>query len=295
MAFSSISARAGRIFAQTAAFARPLEVVKVASPILNQANRTLARSVWHLSSNKDRLGGNDVSGHSVVGNATRSVKWPSKTCTCGCAGLHTEADQQLSIFLAKEIEIEKNSQKNPKLPEIPGFSVSTDGAQVTLTKEGLKDETVKVIFNVNHSVEFEEGAAESDVDEKKDTDMPEGQMRSYPDFRVELKKTGKPTIAVQCSFTTDDDFNPEDMPEEEPDEDLFLIDEVYMYTSEASEKTYRVGSEVMQGEMYDHLLAFLESRGVDNGFVEKLADLASSYEHSFFIKFLETLQDSIKG
>lgn len=79
-------------------------------------------------------------------------------------------------------------------------------------------------------------------------------MRSYPDFRVELTKSGKPTIAVQCSYTTDDDFTGDGDDPEEADagqEDLFLIDEVYMFKGEASEKTYRVGSEVMQG-VSDH-------------------------------------------
>ncbi|XP_071849420.1 complement component 1 Q subcomponent-binding protein, mitochondrial-like [Apostichopus japonicus] len=291
MAFSNVSSRTSRIISRAAQFTRSIEAT---SSCVNQINRSLARSVWHLSSNKDRTG----SSLDVVGSVQKSVTWPGKPCTCGCAGLHTEADKQLSNFLAEEIQIEKESQKNPKIPTIAGFSVTTDGAEVTLTKEGSSDERVQVIFNVNHSVEFEENVEAEPPADSKDTDTPDGQMRSYPDFRVELTKSGKSTIAVQCSYTTDDDFNAEEEVEEgeadNPQDDLFLIDEVYMFKDQANEKTYRVGSEVMQGEMYDHLLALLESRGVDNEFADKLSDLASSFEHSSFIKFLESLKDTIK-
>lgn len=55
------------------------------------------------------------------------------------------ADKQLSNFLAEEIQIEKESQKNPKIPTIAGFSVTTDGAEVTLTKEGSSDERWAII------------------------------------------------------------------------------------------------------------------------------------------------------
>jgi complement component 1 Q subcomponent-binding protein len=42
--------------------------------------------------------------------------------------------------------------------------------------------------------------------------------------------------------------------------------------------------------LYDLLMNMLEERGVSNEFVEKLQEFCTSYEHSLYIKFLESLK-----
>lgn len=78
-------------------------------------------------------------------------------------------------------------------------------------------------------------------------------------------------------------------------DDIFGIDEVTIFTGEHSDKSYAVAGDVLDGYLYDLLMNLLEEKGISNDFVEKLSDLSTSYEHSMYVSFLETVSKFTVG
>lgn len=103
-------------------------------------------------------------------------------------------------FLTEEILSERKAQKSKTLPtELDGFKVQLNGAEVTLTKQ-VESETVRIIFNVNHSVD-------NDVDPEMDKSEL-GELKSKPAFNVQII-SGKTTLSLHCLFV-----DPEEQEEE---------------------------------------------------------------------------------
>lgn len=79
-------------------------------------------------------------------------------CSCGCRSIHTNGEKELVDFLKEEIVAEKKAQKKKLLPkEIDGFVISTEGSEVTLTKD-CPDEKIVISFNINHTVDSDPDA-----------------------------------------------------------------------------------------------------------------------------------------
>ncbi|CAG0918790.1 unnamed protein product [Notodromas monacha] len=207
------------------------------------------------------------------------------------------SDQKLAEFLNEEIATEKKVQKISSLPKTLGsFDLTVDNSRIVFQRT-IRDEVVKIELNVNHSVEtaVPEGSGQSDS-------APE--MLSKPNFDVEIKK-GDSTITFSCSFTAED-FSPEQAQQNDEGFDLFTIDEVCIFEKEWRDETYAVSGDILDEEwrdetyavsgdildeyLYDLLMNMLEERGVSNEFVEKLQEFCTGYEHSLYIKFLESLK-----
>ncbi|XP_059480398.1 complement component 1 Q subcomponent-binding protein, mitochondrial [Neocloeon triangulifer] len=238
-------------------------------------SRQITRSLWHMCSTNNT----EIS----------KFKSPSFTCTCGCSSkaVHTKAEKDLVDFLTEEIATEKKTQKKhgavPK--ELGGFKIDAQCSEVTFFKES-GDETIKVYFNVNHSVDADHDADRdaSHAHENKDEHADMGEMRSQPSFEVELIR-GETILGFSCSYLSADQQNPED-----EYQDVFSIDEVTMYEGEWKEKTYAVSGEILDGNLYDLLMNLLEEKGISNEFVLDLSDFATRYEHSQYVGLLEKLQ-----
>lgn len=234
--------------------------------------RDFTRGIWHMSCSK-RLDGT-LASSSLLHNH-------SNTCSCGCGlkAMHTKGERELVEFLTEEIVAERKAQKVKSLPaEVDGFSVKGDGAEVVLTKQ-LKDEVIKVTFNVNHTVDsedFGEGDAQPDKQEFSE-------MRSKPQFEVDVIR-GDTTLGFTCSFL-------QDPPPASADEynDIFGIDEVTIYKGEWNDKVYAVAGDVLDGYLYDLLMNVLEEKGISNEFAQKLSDFSTAYEHAAYINLLETI------
>ncbi|XP_068633333.1 complement component 1 Q subcomponent-binding protein, mitochondrial [Battus philenor] len=230
--------------------------------------RDFTRGIWHMSCSKRLDGASTVS---LLHNH-------SNTCSCGCGlkALHTKGERELVEFLTEEIVAERKAQKLKVLPsEVEGFAVKGDGAEVVLTKQ-LKDETIRITFNVNHTVDSEDlGEGEVQTEKQEFTEM-----RSKPQFEVDLVR-GDSTLGFTCSFLQD--------PPAPGDEysDVFGIDEVTLYQGEWSDKVYAVAGDVLDGYLYDLLMNLLEEKGVSNEFAQKLSDFSTAYEHSAYINMLE--------
>ncbi|RVE42970.1 hypothetical protein evm_012374 [Chilo suppressalis] len=234
--------------------------------------RDFTRGIWHMSCSK-RLDGPSA--------ASTLLHNHSNTCGCGCGlkALHTKGERELVEFLTEEIVAERKAQKTKTLPtEVDGFKVAGDGAEVVLSKQ-LKDEIVRITFNVNHTVDSEDfGEGEVQPDKQEFSEM-----RSRPQFEVDLVR-GDTTLGFTCSFLQDpppatgDEYN-----------DIFGIDEITIYKGEWNDKVYAVAGDVLDGYLYDLLMNVLEEKGVSNDFVQKLSDFSTAYEHSAYINLLETI------
>jgi len=196
----------------------------------------------------------------------------------------TQAESNLAGFLKEEIEAETElARKNldgGRAPTIPGFEVKTDEAEVRLSKTH-GNEKITITFNVNHSVD---PVAHVEAEQGKQDSAPA--MISKPSFTVEVEK-GQQKLAFECEMY-DEDAETEPVDE---NVDLFQIDEVYVYSGEVADKVYSTTGSVIDGQLYEHLMGYLEERGVDNKFASNLCRFATHYEHAQYVALLKKIQD----
>ncbi|CAF0745766.1 unnamed protein product [Didymodactylos carnosus] len=229
------------------------------------------------------------------------------------AQTHTNAYQDLSSFLNKEIKLEKEAQKHPsEMPNIVGFEVTTDGSEVTLTKTN-GDEKITVKFNVTNTVNTEnDERSDSHEQEMSGNDTPETaesmsstQLKSRPEFTVDINR-GNQTLSFLCSYlpneypdsiTNSRNRNPG---EGDMNHDLetmaedFQIDEFTVHDGEWKKTTYSTDCSVIDGELYDKLLNVLEERGIGEQFANQLMDFSTAHEHKQYISLLEKLQQFVE-
>lgn len=190
------------------------------------------------------------------------------------------SEKELSQFLTEEIDAEKKLQKGTVPNQVCGFNVKLEGSEVVLSKK-VGDETIEVCFNINHTVDSEEGEVEA-----SDT-APE--MKSRPNFEVEISRDGK-TLGFSCSMIPPPANIGSTPQDQEAYNDLFAIDEVVMYSGEWKDTNYSAGGDVLDGTLYDMFMDLLEDKGINNEFIEHLTDFSTKYEHSQYINMLENIQ-----
>lgn len=234
-----------------------------------------SRTIFHM-----------VNRTTLASNSALKVFTPSVNCKCGCAGMsknEANSERELVDFLSEEIAAERKAQKFKTLPsEIGGFKVKFDGAEVELTK-ALGSETIKVSFNVNHTVDTD---VEPEISPEQDN--PElGELKSKPTFEVDIKR-GNKTLSFTCSFL-------QGQAQEGEYDDLFGIDELTIYEGEHSEKVYAVAGDVLDGYLYDLLMNYLEEKGISNEFVDKLSAFSTGYEHHNYIGLLESISKFVSS
>ena len=86
-----------------------------------------------------------------------------------------------------------------------GFEVAKDGAEVTFTKTSADGEKVVVSMNVNHTVD----SAEPD-----DGSQEAPEMKSKPNFEIDIVKPGGKTLSFSCSYIMNEGEMPEGQAEE---------------------------------------------------------------------------------
>jgi len=231
---------------------------------------TATRSLTALTANK-----------SIINLRPRTS---SGGCDCGgtCAGFGSlRSNRELNEFLESEIELEKKAQRKA-LPSPKGWSVTTEGANVTLTKK-INDEEVTIRANVNHAVD---AAGPEPADDAATDEKYVGEMICKPEFSVEIKR-GNETLGINCSFAES-----EDEEDQRPDEvsESFHINEISIFSGEFKDDNYVVSGEVMDGNMYDLLMNLLQDRGIDDAFVKTFTDYCTVYEHGQYVGLLEKLK-----
>ena len=86
--------------------------------------------------------------------------------------------------------------------------------------------------------------------------------------------------------------------EEDTESDIFSIKEVSFQAtgdSEWRDTNYTLNTDSLDWALYDHLMDFLEDRGIDNTFADELVELSTALEHQEYITFLEDLKSFVKS
>lgn len=217
------------------------------------------------------------------------------------AGIHTKVDTDLINFLEGEIRAEKDQSNVPKNgPGVPGFEVKAVGSRITLIRK-QNEETITVKLNVNASVDAE-GPSEEELEaaqaqgQSPDASMI-GDMKSRPDFIVEVAKPNGRILAFNCRL-----YSNEELPQDQPEADKFEIEGFTILNAEDidedgdwSDNLYVGDAGIFDGQMYDLLMNFLDSRGIGNEFVDQMVDYATFYEHSKYINLLDNLKSFLSG
>jgi len=192
----------------------------------------------------------------------------------------------MAEFLKDEINAEKGNLKKLVAPGGQAFQVKHEGAELTFTKtDSGSGEKIVVSLNVNHTVD----SAEPD-----DGSQEAPEMKSKPNFEVDIVKKDGKTLSFSCSYIVDDGEAQEGQAEEGMN-DVFTIDEVTMFEGEDwTEKKYAVAGDILDGYLYDLFMTMLEERGIDGKFVEDMSDYCSAYEHSLYINLLTDLEKFVK-
>lgn len=215
------------------------------------------------------------------------------------AGIHTNVDRDLVAFLEGEIEAEKSQTKMPKNgPGVPGYQIKSKGSSLVLTRK-LDNETITVKLNVNGSVDTE-GPGEEEMEMAQSGQQepaPIGDMKAKPDFVVEISKPDGQILAFNCRLYADSE-----VPEDQPDADKFEIEGFALLNAEDvdedgdwDEHLYVGDAGIVDGQMYDLLMNFLDSRGIGNEFVDNMVDYATYYEHSRFVDLLSGIKSFVSS
>lgn len=209
----------------------------------------------------------------------------------------TNADQELHQFLQQDIKEERKLTKTPRNgPGVPGFEVTTDGADVVLRRQ-VKNEQITVKFNVNGTVDGGE-TAEFDENNPPKPEELTSDMRSMPDFLVQVAKPGQKTSLVfSCVFL---DGQVEEA-EQQDKADLFEIQNFFFLENGATiesqfdDSVYMGDGQLIDGHLYDLLMDYLDERGVGVEFGENLIEYATFYEHSQYVGLLEKFNKFIES
>ncbi|VDP07916.1 unnamed protein product [Soboliphyme baturini] len=166
-----------------------------------------------------------------------------------------------------------------------GFKVSTNEDQVTLTKE-IGKETITVKFNVSLCVDSEAMSGSSSEQEKHREESPA--ITCKPPFTVFIAKD-KQNLVFECEFVQP--YDEEELRSAgEHLADSFNIEEIYTFTDEVTEETYSVRGDIIDGELYDNLMEYLNERGINGAFAQNLIRFATHYEHAQYISLLQKMR-----
>ena len=209
----------------------------------------------------------------------------------------TNADQELHQFLQQDIKEERKLTKAPSNgPGVPGFEVATNGADVVLRRQ-IKNEQITVKFNVNGTVDGGE-TPEFDENNPPKPEELKSDMRSMPDFLVQVGKPGQKTSLVfSCVFL---DGHVEEA-EQQDKADLFEIQNFFFLENGATiesqfdDSVYMGDGQLIDGHLYDLLMDYLDERGIGVEFGENLIEYATFYEHSQYVGLLEKFNKFIES
>ncbi|CAI2347580.1 unnamed protein product [Caenorhabditis sp. 36 PRJEB53466] len=192
-----------------------------------------------------------------------------------------ELQQALSREIEAEQQLSKDNLQGDIAPTFPGFQVLTKDAEVRLTKKnGAED--ILVVFNVNHSVDMEEGF--DDEPSQAVAPVPV----ALPPFTVEITK-GDQRLCFHLELVPVDD---------QPDEYDFRVEEFYVAPSakngneDVPSEVYASSGKYIDPDLHDLLFVrYLEERGLDARFCKTLVAYATHYEHSHVQMAEEQVQE----
>ncbi|KRZ50089.1 Conserved regulator of innate immunity protein 3 [Trichinella nativa] len=208
----------------------------------------------------------------------------------------SKVDSMLSEFLKDEIEAEKKIAKQQlptgQVPAITGFQLTSNEDEITLNKT-FGSEKISVKFHVSHSVDT---APDFESDESQEQQKGPSVI-SKPSFTVSIEKENQ-KLVFECAFIEQYEDDVEANQPNDDTTDLFNIEEIYMYSGDATDNIYSVRGDIIDGVglsagLYDHLMTYLEERGIDHHFAEQLIKFSTHYEHAQYVALLQRIREFV--
>ncbi|KRY79977.1 Conserved regulator of innate immunity protein 3, partial [Trichinella pseudospiralis] len=202
----------------------------------------------------------------------------------------SKVDSMLSEFLKDEIEAEKKIAKQQlptgQVPAITGFQLTSNEDEITLNKT-FGSEKISVKFHVSHSVDTAPDFESTESQEQKGPSV-----ISKPSFTVSIEKENQ-KLVFECAFIEQYEDDVETNQPNDDTTDLFNIEEIYMYSGDATDNIYSVRGDIIDGGLYDHLMTYLEERGIDHNFAEQLIKFSTHYEHAQYVALLQRIREFV--
>lgn len=195
--------------------------------------------------------------------------------------LNIELIDALKNEITAEKELERENLRGEQTPRISGFEITTDGANVQLTKlHG--EEKINVYFNVNHSVDME---GEEDGD---------GVPLALPSLTIEIIKAQQ-RLCFYLDLCENEDIT------EANERFDFRVAEFYIAPApngpgdeDVPESVYSSSGKYIDPTLHDLLFNhYLAERGFDQKFCREVVDFATHYEHSQYVKLLTDIQSFV--
>jgi len=190
---------------------------------------------------------------------------------------HSAVTKELVDTLKQEIDEEKRLQSESKAtkPTITGFEIKTKGAEVTLTKK-QGNETLKIVFDVSHSVD-------PDNDEFEEGDDELGAPAARPPLDLQIIK-GDKKLCFDMDIVGGEDEGLD-----------YTIQEFYLANAseeKVPEHVYRSSGGYIDPALGDLLFKqYLEERGITSDLLKQIVDFATHHEHQEYVKLLEGLKN----
>ncbi|CAJ0573654.1 unnamed protein product, partial [Mesorhabditis spiculigera] len=202
-------------------------------------------------------------------------------CLHSSTQFFSSAASQLVECLEGEIRAEKELESQSlSQASFPGFNVTTNGAEVRLTKKH-GNEDILVIFNVNHSV---------DVNEDAEGEAPDAAPVpvALPPFQVEITK-GPERLCFHLEVC-----------EGANQQYDFAVEEFYIANAakgneeDVASHVYASSGQYIDSNLHDLLFVrYLEERGLDTHFCNTLVQYATHYEHSQYVGLLNKIKEFV--
>jgi len=197
---------------------------------------------------------------------------------------------ELITALQNEIDAEKQLEQDnlggSSTPTIPGFTIKTEGAEVTLTKTS-GTEKIYISFNVNHSVDIGSGGGDEDYDGAENEQESPVVPVSLPPFSVEIVKSGGQRLCFELKLVEGDERQYD-----------FHVEEFYIAPGAPGEdipdSVYASSGEYIDPNLHDLLFVrYLEEHGLTTDFCQSLANFATHYEHSQYVSLLKNIKEFV--
>ncbi|KAI6189548.1 Conserved regulator of innate immunity protein 3 [Aphelenchoides bicaudatus] len=192
---------------------------------------------------------------------------PQYLASARYASTQSAVKSELIDALENEIRAEENLENDnlggSNRPSITGFQISTNQAEVRLTKN-FGSEKILVVFNVNHSV---------DVDEDEGNPDSAPVPLSLPPFSIEITK-GSQRLCFNMSLVEAGDEGQFDFRVEE----FYIAPSAKGESEDVPDQVYASSGRYIDPSLHDILFVkYLEERGIDEAFCGQLVDYATHY------------------
>ena len=194
--------------------------------------------------------------------------------------------------LREEINYEQSVLTD--LPTIKGFKTSIKGLEATFSRD-LTTELVSVTVHAHEKIEpeifsdpeAEDGKSADELDEDGSAD----EFAYLPLIYIDITKPNGTKLKIDCSF------NPEADSLQSILETGLMINSARIVPADTKDvgDCYALEGTHFDDKIYDHMVEYLESKGVGVDFLNELIQFYQAFEHQLYLKqFLIKLSNFLK-